>query len=312
MVKCPTPGCLEDNPPDARYCGECGVPLFAKPVAVPAAIDPLAHVEIEAAPSLAAVSDVGCNPHHTHNEDFIGAHQDVLATGSVQILVVADGVSLSQSPEAASRVAVETAGAGLVSAARQLADAPEIMVEAILEAHAEICRLPYDRTSPIDAPGATIVAALVARDRVLVGWSGDSRAYWIGPTAVTQLTKDHSFATHEVETGHMTYEAVMKDPNAHAILQCLGMVNCNAPPEPSVVVHPVPAEGGRLLLCSDGLWNYLTGPDHLLDLLAALDPAQTALEQARHLVDFARRAGGADNISAALLVVPERQGDTLI
>lgn len=303
MATCPTPGCTEDNPPGARYCGECGAPLTARVVAPPAE-DPRRHVEIEAAPDLAAVSDVGCNPHHPRNEDFIGLNRDVLATGPVQILIVADGVSLSQSAEAASRVAVETAGAQLVSASRQLADGPEIMREAILDAHAQICRLPYDRSSPIDGPGATIVAALVAHGRALIGWSGDSRAYWVGSSAAVQLTHDHSFAVQEVEAGRLTPEQAMRDPNAHAILQCLGMVNCQDPPEPSVVVHPLPPEGGRLLLCSDGLWNYLSGPEQLHSLLDQAGPDRTALDQARHLIDFARGAGGADNISAALLIVP--------
>ena len=300
MATCPTPGCTEVNPPGARFCGECGAPLMARPAAVPAE-DPRRHIEIEASPDLAAVSDVGCNPHHLRNEDFIGVNRDVLATGPVQILVVADGVSLSQSPEAASRVAVETAGVQLVSASRQLVDGPEVMREAILDAHAQICRLPYDRSSPIDGPGATIVAALVVRGRALIGWSGDSRAYWIGQDAAVQLTRDHSFAIQEIEAGRLTPEQAMRDPNAHAILQCLGMANCQVAPEPSVVTHQLPPEGGRLLLCSDGLWNYLSGPEQLRALLEA---GGTALEQARHLVEFARAAGGADNISAALLIVP--------
>jgi serine/threonine protein phosphatase PrpC len=303
MARCRTPGCTEDNPPDARYCGECGASLLAKPPqAIEPPADPRAHVEIEAAPELAAVSDVGCNPHHTRNEDCVGVNLDLLATGAVQIMIVADGVSRSQSPEEASRIAVETAGAALVSATRQLADAPAVMCDAILEAHHEICRLPYDPSIDIDAPGATIVAALVARGRVLIGWSGDSRAYWIGPESATQLTRDHSYAEREVAAGHMSEAEAMKLPLAHAITQCLGMVNYDAPPEPDVITLAVPPEGGRLLLCSDGLWNYLAGPAQLYELLAA--PGGSALDQARMLVDFARDAGGSDNISAALLVVP--------
>jgi serine/threonine protein phosphatase PrpC len=137
---------------------------------------------------------------------------------------------------------------------------------------------------------------------MLIGWCGDSRAYWIGPDEVTPLTRDHSFAEQEVAAGRMSAAEAMQAPLAHAITQCLGMVNYGVTPDPDVIVEALPPAGGRLLLCSDGLWNYLTGPRHLLDLLAK--PGLTALEQARVLVDFARAAGGADNISAALLVVP--------
>jgi serine/threonine protein phosphatase PrpC len=304
MIRCPTPSCTEDNPPGARYCGECGAPLFAQPAPV---LDPRAHVEIEASPDLAAVSDVGCNPYHPHNEDHVGVNLDRLATGAVQVLVVADGVSLSQSPQEASRVAVETAGAQLVAASRQLADGPALLHEALLAAHAEICRLPYDPASTIDAPGATIVAALVAQGRMLIGWCGDSRAYWIGPDAAAPLTHDHSFAEREIAAGRMSAAEAMQAPLAHAITQCLGMANYGISPEPAVIEQAVPPEGGRLLLCSDGLWNYLTGPRHLLELLAT--PGLTALEQARRLIDFARAAGGADNISAALLVLPAAAPD---
>jgi len=303
MATCPTSGCTEVNPPGARYCGECGAPLAVRPAALPPE-DPRRHVEIEVAPDLAAVSDVGCNPHHLRNEDFVGVNRDVLAAGAVQVLIVADGVSLSQSAEAASRVAVEAAGLELVSASRQLAIGPEVMQEAILDAHAQICRLPFDRSLPIDGPGSTIVAALVAQGRAFIGWSGDSRAYWIGPGRALQLTRDHSFAVQEIEAGRLTPDQAMKDPNAHAILQCLGMANLQVMPEPSVITHMLPPEGGRLLLCSDGLWNYLSGPDQLLSLLDAAGPGASALDQARHLVGFARQAGGADNITAAVLIVP--------
>src|SRR5438094_351506 len=71
---------------------------------------------------------------------------------------------------------------------------------------------------------------------------------------------------------------------------------------------------GVLLLCSDGLWNYAPAAEDLTRIvrkhLAAANGSTVAA--ARSLVEFARAAGGADNITVALLPVdaspPDQQG----
>ena len=59
---------------------------------------------------------------------------------------------------------------------------------------------------------------------------------------------------------------------------------------------------GHLVLCSDGLWNYLTDPQVFADTVRGhLDAG--LLEAARSLTTFANECGGADNITVALIAV---------
>src|SRR5690349_9085932 len=58
-------------------------------------------------------------------------------------------------------------------------------------------------------------------------------------------------------------------------------------------------EPGILLLCSDGLWNYLPDADDLARICAGHDAATAATA----LVDYALAAGGQDNITVAVLSI---------
>jgi serine/threonine protein phosphatase PrpC len=65
-----------------------------------------------------------------------------------------------------------------------------------------------------------------------------------------------------------------------------------------------PPGTGVLLVCSDGLWNYLPDAAELARLAlprALSDP----LGAANDMVRFAVNAGGADNITAVLIPYPD-------
>jgi serine/threonine protein phosphatase PrpC len=68
-----------------------------------------------------------------------------------------------------------------------------------------------------------------------------------------------------------------------------------------VFVLPGP---GRLLLCSDGLWNYAEQPAELAAKIAEQPADVDPLPLARFLTDFARQAGGHDNITVVVADVP--------
>ena len=58
---------------------------------------------------------------------------------------------------------------------------------------------------------------------------------------------------------------------------------------------------GRLILCTDGLWNYLSGPDRLVSLVDALPSGAAPAAIARSLTEFALECGGHDNITVAVV-----------
>ncbi|MFF0378027.1 PP2C family protein-serine/threonine phosphatase [Actinoplanes missouriensis] len=149
-------------------------------------------------------------------------------------------------------------------------------------------------------PACTIVAAAVRGPHVGFGWVGDSRAYWLnadGPAE--QLTEDDSWAAHMVKLGADPIEA-MDDPRAHAITAWLG---ADAGPIMPRVGAFTATHDGLLVLCSDGLWNYLPDPEAFAATVRDCAAGRSLLEAARALVSFANRAGGADNITVALVPV---------
>jgi serine/threonine protein phosphatase PrpC len=155
--------------------------------------------------------------------------------------------------------------------------------------------------SPSRAPSATYVSVIVGPGEATLCWLGDSRAYWLATESESvRLTRDDSLAEELVAQGQMTEAEAMASPQAHVITRWLGADVAAAEPH---VTRFVPPGRGVILVCSDGLWNYLPEAADLVKL--ALPTALTdPLGAARALVKFALDAGGTDNITAVLATFP--------
>jgi serine/threonine protein phosphatase PrpC len=164
-------------------------------------------------------------------------------------------------------------------------------------------------------PACTIVAAAVRGPHVGFGWVGDSRIYWVSDSGpAEQLSEDDSWARHVIAMG-ADPRVAMNDPKAHAITAWLGADAGRITPRVGAFTAGAP---GHLVLCSDGLWNYLTDPEDFGDAvrsaLRVATGSRPLLEAARALVAYANSAGGADNITVAIVPVPpqivaEAEGD---
>ena len=172
--------------------------------------------------------------------------------------------------------------------------------EAAHEAASAVARRVSGRGNP---PSTTFVAALLEGRDALVGWVGDSRAYWFPDEGdPEQLSVDDSWAAEAIALG-VPREEAESGPNAHAITRWLG---ADAPdPVPRTARRRL--EGaGWLLLCSDGLWNYCSEAHDLAALVArTAEGAATPRDLAGALVRWAVEQGGADNISVALARVED-------
>lgn len=242
---------------------------------------------------------------HATNQDAMALALCTALDAATAIMVVCDGVSSSLDAEAASASAAQIASQALCSAVRDgSTDREDAMIQAILAAHAAVCDLPSSAAdSSKDPPATTLVAAVVERNQVVLGWVGDSRAYWIGASDARLLTHDHSWINAMVDSGQMEEVEAVRAPEAHAITQCLGRIEWEEPgnpPEPGVGRFSLPGEG-HLVLCTDGFWNYAPHPEDLAALLGAEPVGSDALPLARALVEHAIRQGGHDNITVVLL-----------
>jgi len=261
------------------------------------------HIEIEPENVFAGVTDRGLR--HKENQDDMALAVVKTASGSHYIAVVCDGVSGSERAASASAAAAETACEALVHG---LTDAPDqdiktLVTAAIAEANVAVCSLTYTHGTAKEPPETTIVAAVVTGCTAVIGWVGDSRAYWFTADDAAILTRDHSWVNDVVDAGLMSETLALKSRMARAIVRCLGgeKPDSKEHTEASVIRCNLP-EGARLLLCSDGLWCYASTLETLENLVRA-GSGDSPLAVAQHLVQFAIGRGGRDNITAIILEI---------
>jgi serine/threonine protein phosphatase PrpC len=260
------------------------------------------HDEVDLG-TAAGVTDRGLR--HHRNEDAMALGSEQTSAGLVVVAVVCDGVSSSRMGAEASRAAAHAALPVLIEAVRgggDLADASRAAVVAGRESVAGLGEPENERSA------TTFLSVVAARDDVTLCWLGDSRAYWLTQTEFesVQLTRDDSVAGGMVEAGLATEEAAMALPHAHVLTRWLGAEAADLDGDPARAPHVEqysPPGTGVLLVCSDGLWNYLPDAAELARL--ALPRALTdPLGAANDMVRFAVDAGGADNITAVLIPYP--------
>jgi serine/threonine protein phosphatase PrpC len=261
-------------------------------------------VPAEALPGLAELCDPGMK--RDHNEDATAIAAGGSGDDRWSVLVVCDGVSSSTHAEQASTIATSTTRDALAHFARSgdihHEGAASAMKSAIRAAHVAVCatRIDHGATAP---PGTTIVAALVYKQRLTVGWIGDSRAYWVSPSGSELLTHDHSWVNETVARGEMSESEAMAAPLAHALTRCLGPLEVGdgkiSEVDPDIRVRKLPGPG-HVILCTDGLWNYYPSAPDITLLVRSAGVGANAAAIARVLVNHALARGGGDNVSVGV------------
>ncbi len=267
-------------------------------------ISPRDRIEIDLDPEVASgVSDRGLR--HSRNEDAMALEAGQTPAGPVVVAVVCDGVSTSAKPDETSLAATKTALPRLLAAAHEGKDLEEASRAAIRAAREAIAGL-QEPTG--DTSATTYVSAVATAGEVTLCWLGDSRAYWLAQPASQsrQLTLDDSVAGGMIAAGLADQATAMASPHAHVLTRWLGGDAADLADDPDRAPHVerfAPPGPGVLMVCSDGLWNYLPEAADLAEL--AMPAAQTdPLGAAVHLVQFAIDAGGADNITVVLIPYP--------
>lgn len=262
------------------------------------------HREIDQG-AAAVVSDRG---HRHHRNEDAG---DVVVDGERVAVVVCDGVSSTANPDQASEAAEAAAMAVLreflTSAASEPAPDDAAAATALRQAVSAARRAVED--VPVDEPGGypgrpstTMVLALVRPGRVVTASVGDSRGYWLPDGGASlRLTVDDSWAEAAIAAG-VPEPAAYAAPQAHVITNWIGGDASDDDPSVTTVDLDTP---GLLVVCSDGLWNYLPAAEDLAAAVSDGDDHDTGVSRplavARHLVQVALDAGGSDNVTVAVV-----------
>jgi len=232
----------------------------------------------------AAKTDLGNQ--RENNEDAF------LARAQHGLWILADGVGGLDAGEIASDIACKSIADAVI--------AGESVEDAIQSAHRDIIDAP---TTGVGQRGmaSTIVVLLVHGDTYQISWVGDSRAYLWGSggdrqnAELKQLSKDQSLVQRLLDEGVITAEQAVDHPRKNLVLQALGQPDLS-----KLEVETVRgqfSQDDQLLLCSDGLSDYVSDKD----ISALLSANESTENKVNALVSRALRNEGKDNITAILV-----------
>lgn len=231
-----------------------------------------------------------------HNEDSF------LVDRELGLFVVADGMGGHAGGDLASRLAVDSierlvaARSGREEQTESPApgaQSPLLLAlrSALKSASGTIFQAAQDDPA-LTGMGTTVTALHLANGRAHLAHVGDSRAYRYRDGGIAQLTEDHSWIHEQVKAGLLTEDEARESRFRHIITRSVGFEREVAV---DVAAHPL-LPGDCFVLCSDGLSNYLEGPEIARIL------RDTYYQQApRLLIDLACERGGDDNVTVVLV-----------
>lgn len=224
-------------------------------------------------------------------------NQDAYAVGQLPdgaFAVVCDGMGGAAGGQIASTTAAEVFSSAFPSAYESFTgeqSLKRLLTDLADKANGAVYDLSL-RNPALKGMGTTIVAVVIADECISVIHAGDSRAYLLREGELTQLTRDHSMVQMLVDNGYISEEQAEHHRYKNIITRALGTDETVAF---DFADYPAKSQD-MILLCSDGLTNYLS-LDEIKHILLQEDFDSTAPA----LVEAANANGGGDNITAVVL-----------
>lgn len=219
---------------------------------------------------------------------------ELAADGALLTAVLCDGMGGAQAGSVASAIAADTFmshAANSLDESSTADDLHTILREASSYANIKV----YDRSFAdfsCMGMGSTLVGLMANEKRASVVNIGDSRAYIITKRRVEQITRDHSLVEEMVSRGKLTRAEAQNHPKKNIITRAVGV-------EASVTADLFDvkfAPGSRILLCSDGLSNLVSGEE-----IRMISGNNAKLEDAcEALIELALKRGAPDNVTVVL------------
>ena len=244
-------------------------------------------------PDVAGISDVGLV--RVLNEDNWGWYQ---LTPEIGLYIVADGMGGHDAGEVASSMAVSL----LIKECKQriqagksytIEELDDILAHSFLLSNNGIKAYSEQRGSDM---GTTMVVALVKNNEdAIIANVGDSRAYILRGSKMSQVSVDHSLVQRMVEQGQLTPDEARHHPHSNILMRTVGT-------ERDVAVDTFRVRlrsNDLILLCSDGLW----GETEDFDMQEVMNAPISLHEMASDLMMLAHNGGGKDNVSIVLVRV---------
>ncbi len=228
------------------------------------------------------------------------------------LCVVCDGMGGTKGGEEASRIASEAFTrvmseflvpfVGQSKKGFSVNDVKKTMKKALMVANEEVYNTARENPR-LKGMGTTLVAALVIGNSVFCLNVGDSRMYFMKGSKIKQITKDHSYVQHLIDIGRLTKDDMEYTLNKNIITRAVGT---EITVDPDIYKSSV-SDGTFILLCSDGLCNYVND-ETICDIVSndymakQMDEISLTIKT-KKLIDTANNNGGGDNITVAVIKV---------
>ncbi|WP_165939995.1 Stp1/IreP family PP2C-type Ser/Thr phosphatase [Dyadobacter psychrotolerans] len=236
------------------------------------------------------ISDVGCV--RTNNEDTALFFRPASAGERMKkgyLAIIADGMGGHAAGEVASQMAVDIVSKVYYQRNEQVS---ERLFFAFQKANRQINQS-ANKNKQQKGMGTTCTALAVCDHKLYLAHVGDSRAYIFKNGQLLQLSGDHTYVNGLLEQGMITAAEALIHPERNVLTKALGTQSIVEVDITEITEH-FEAED-RILLCSDGLYDYLSAQEIGTILLQ-----NQISDAAAQLVDCAKQRGGHDNISVIL------------
>ncbi len=219
----------------------------------------------------------------------------------IGLFVVADGMGGHHDGELASAVTVQTVVQHVIDdiilphlEGREQTSEQKTIPEALFDAMNAANQVVQMK---VPSGGTTATCAVLRGNLAFIAHVGDSRAYLLTEDNFELITRDHSLVRRLQELGQLTEAEAEVHPHRNVLYRAIGQGDSL---EVDATTRRLPPSS-RLLLCSDGLWGMVSEETIVRILTEVADP-QRACEL---LVETANQNGGADNITAVLIQMPD-------
>jgi PPM family protein phosphatase len=208
---------------------------------------------------------------------------------------LADGAGGHGGGDVASRLAVQNLLAGFSAfpsgSGIELARLVRQSNQAVLDARVDGTNLQDMHT--------TLVCVVVDVDDGRADWAhaGDSRLYWFRDGRLMERTRDHSLVASLVDVGMISEEETRSHPKRSVLLSALG----NEDEELEVGSTPssrIVSGGDVMLMCSDGVWEYVEDATFESTLSAAASPQEWLGLIEAHIKEATKSLASHDNYTA--------------
>ena len=229
------------------------------------------------------VCDVGTVRSNNQDSSFAGEH----------LFAICDGMGGHAGGDTASTIAVRSlAHIERNETHSDVATVSNMLETSVMAAHDAIVGK-AKRERHLAGMGTTLTAVTLVDGFWVLAHIGDSRAYLLRDGKLCQMTADHSYVQHLIDTGRITPAEARNHPQRNVVMRVLGDFDID--PHPDIAVHRA-HPGDRWMLCSDGLCGVLEDST----IQETLSSVSNQEECAQQLVSMALNAGSTDNVTAVI------------